>query len=66
MPAPWRATDPEVVDAASRLRLMSLRLIVVAKAPLPTLIAANIADAVPCGELTLTELPVSRESVIVA
>ena len=66
MPAPWRMTDPEVVDTASRLRLMSLCSIVVAKAPFPTLSAANIAEAVPPGALTLTELPISRESVIVA
>src|SRR5450755_5045142 len=66
MPAPWRVTDPEVVDAASRLRLMSLCVIVVANAPFPTLSPANIAEAAPPGALTLTELPISRESVIVA
>ena len=37
MPAPWAMTDPEVVDAASWLRLMSLCVIVVAKVPFPAL-----------------------------
>jgi hypothetical protein len=66
MPAPRRVTDPAVVDAASRLWLMSLCSIVVATAPFPTLSPANIADAVPPGAVTLTELPISRESVIAA